>query len=117
MLNDVADDGLVNCSLGVEYPEVDAPCGTTPGSNPPVFGSIVGHSIPRSPEHQAFFDAEFRRPFGSGSWDWFIGANYSYEDNKWSQVHNLAGTGSAAWSMHGLASPTRTGYCNCLAAT
>jgi len=86
VLDDVADDGLVNCSTGDEFPE-DEDCTSK-------FGSIVGHSIPRGAEHQAFFDAEFRRPFGSGNWDWFIGANYSYEDNKWSQVHNLAGTGS-----------------------
>ena len=93
VLNDAADDNLINCSTGYEFPEMsDQACSTT--SNPPVFGSIIGKSIPRSPEHQAFFDAEFRRPFGTGNWDWFIGANYTYEDNKWSQVHNLAGTGS-----------------------
>jgi len=93
VLNDVADDGLVNCSTGYQFPEMsDQACSTT--DNPPVFGSIVGHSIPRSAERQAFFDAEFRRPFGSGDWDWFIGGNYFYESNKWSQVHNLAGTGS-----------------------
>jgi outer membrane receptor protein involved in Fe transport len=94
ILNDVADDGLVNCSTGYQFPDMSAEmCSAT--SNPPVFGSIVGQTIPRSAEHQAFFDAEFRRPFGSGNWDWFIGANYVYESNKWSQVHNLAGTGSA----------------------
>jgi outer membrane receptor protein involved in Fe transport len=86
VLDDVADNGLVDCSTGDQFPDVDG-CTSK-------FGSIVGHSIPRSPKNQWYFDVDFTRPFGSGAWDWFIGANYFYESNKWSQVHNLAGTGS-----------------------
>lgn len=98
VLNDVADDGLVNCSLGFQLPEFPGQsCSTNPGenNNPPVFGSIEGNVIPRTAEHQFFTDFDYRRPVGGGDWEWFIGANVAYESSKFAQVHNLADTGSA----------------------
>lgn len=86
VLNDVADDGLVNCSTGNEFPDV-------PGCTS-AFGSIVGNQIPRTAEHQVFTDVEYRRPFESGNgWQWYFGANYTFESSKYAQVHNLAETG------------------------
>lgn len=98
VLNDVADDGLVNCSLGFALPEfAGQSCSTNPGenNNPPAFGSIDGNKIPRTAEHQLFADVDLRRPLGAGDWDWFVGANLSYESSKFAQVHNLAETGDA----------------------
>ncbi len=91
VLNDVADDGLVNCSLGDEFPDPSDPN----ACNASLFGSIVGHEIPRTAEHQLYTDFDLRRPLGAGDLEWFIGANVSYESSKYSQVHNLAETGSA----------------------
>ena len=86
VLNDVADDGLVNCSTGDQFPEV-AGCQS-------LFGSLKGKQIPRTAEHQGNLDVELRKPLAAGDgWDWFIGANYSYESSKYSQVHNYAETG------------------------
>ena len=87
VLLDVADDGLVNCSTGDQFPDV---AGCTP-----LFGTIVGKRIPRSAKHMAFLDVDYRRPLGVTNWQWFIGANYAYESSKFAQVHNLAETGSA----------------------
>ena len=88
VLNDVADDGLVNCSTGEEFEDGDpTECSAS------LFGSIVGNRIPRAAENQLFADAELRRPLGSGDWEWFVGANVSYESSKFAQVHNLAETG------------------------
>ena len=98
VLLDVADDGLVNCSLGFqleEFPgQVCTTSSTNPNGNPPKFGPIAGKRIPRTAEHQLFFDAEFRQPFTSGSWEWFIGANFSHESSKFAQVTNFAETGN-----------------------
>lgn len=85
VLNDVLDDNLVNCSTGDQFPD-DPACQS-------LFGSIVGKQIPRTAEHQAYLDLEMRRPMGAGNWEWFAGANYSYESSKYAQVHNLAETG------------------------
>ena len=96
VLNDVADDGLVNCSLGFALPEfMGQNCSTNAGANnnPPAFGSIEGNQIPRTAEHQIFADAELRRPFRDGDWEWFAGVNVMYESSKYSQVHNLIETG------------------------
>jgi len=87
-LDDVADDGSLNCSTGNIDPD---PMECTPPN-----GSIVGNRIPRSAEHQFFIDAELRRPMGNGNWDWFIGANWSYESEKYTQVLNLAEYGAAS---------------------
>ncbi len=98
VLNDAADDGLINCSLGFALPEFPGQsCSTNPGAdnNPPAFGSIAGNQIPRTAEHMFFADAELRRPLGNGDWEWFTGINFSYESSKYAQVHNLAETGAA----------------------
>ena len=90
VLDDVADDGLVNCSTGNEFPDPNDPTECTS-----LFGSIEGNQIPRTAEHQLYADLDFRRPLGRGDWEWFFGANVSYESSKFSQVHNLAETGDA----------------------
>lgn len=92
VLQDVLDDGLSNCSTGFQFPSNTGSCGS---ANPAVFGSIVGREIPRTAEHQLFFDLDYRGPTGHGDWDFFAGANVSYESSKFSQVHNLAETGDA----------------------
>ena len=87
VLLDVADDGMINCSTGDQFPEVD---GCTS-----LFGDVKGKRIPRTAKHQLFADAEMRRPFANGDWRWFIGANFAYESSKFAQVHNEAKTGDA----------------------
>ncbi|MEO0574798.1 MAG: TonB-dependent receptor [Pseudomonadota bacterium] len=88
LLNDTVDDGLINCSIGDQFPE-DADCQS-------LFGSIDGNRIPRTAEHMLFLDAEYNRPLGSGDWNWYVGANYAYESSKFAQVLNLAETGNTA---------------------
>ncbi|MFK8015135.1 MAG: TonB-dependent receptor [Gammaproteobacteria bacterium] len=87
VLNDVADDGLVNCSLGDEFGD--------PGCSTSAFGSIAGNQIPRTAEHQFFFDAELRRSLNE-TWDWYGGIDYAFESSKFAQVHNLIETGDAS---------------------
>ncbi len=99
LLLDVADDGLVNCSQGFEFPEFDGQSCNSPGAdnNPPRFGSIVGKEIPRTAQHQLFVDAEVNGVLGSyTAWDWFVGASYSYESAKYVQVANFADYGEAS---------------------
>ncbi|GAB5459650.1 MAG: TonB-dependent receptor [Henriciella sp.] len=93
VLLDAADDGLVNCSTGFQFPDIGGTCSTT--NNPPLFGSIVGRKIPRTAENMAFFDLDYRGDGFSPDWEWFAGANVSYESSKYSQVHNQAETGDA----------------------
>ncbi|GAB5489234.1 MAG: TonB-dependent receptor [Parasphingorhabdus sp.] len=88
VLDDVADDGLVNCSTGDQFPGV-AGCQS-------LFGSIVGKDIPRAPVHQIFADVDYRRSIGSGDWTFFTGANVSLVSSSFAQVHNLAETGGSA---------------------
>ncbi len=88
VLDDVADNGLNDCSTGDEFPD-DDDCTA-------LYGSIKGHEIPRSAEHQAYVDAEYRRAFGNGGWEWHIGVDYSFESSKWAQVHNLIETGDTS---------------------
>jgi iron complex outermembrane recepter protein len=88
VLNDVADDRLVNCSTGDQFP-------LTTGCQS-LFGSIVGKRIPRAPSHSAFIDVDFRTPIGSGDWNFFAGANVTYRSNSFAQVDNLAGTGDSS---------------------
>ena len=89
LLIDVADDGLVNCSQGDQFPE-ESGCTS-------LFGSIEGRKIPRTAEHQLFFDVEMTRPLGTAEgWDWYAGFNYSYESSKYAQVLNLAETGDTS---------------------
>jgi len=107
LLYDVEDDGLNNCSLGKQVDTLA--CSSTNMK----WGSIVGKQIPRSARHQAYAGIELRRPLGigDGSWDYVLGADYSYESSKYAQVLNLAETGdtnllaarlgivSDAWSL------------------
>ena len=87
VLLDVADDGMANCSTGDQFPEDPTDCVS-------LYGDITGKRIPRTAEHQLFFDAEYRQSFTSGTWEWFIGANYSHESSKFAQVTNFAETGN-----------------------
>ncbi|MHA7819817.1 MAG: TonB-dependent receptor [Erythrobacter sp.] len=90
VLNDVADDRLVNCSTGDQFPDVDG-CQS-------LFGSIAGKSIPRAPRHRIFADASYRSGTEIGvndEWDFFTGANITYTSSSFAQVHNLARTGDA----------------------
>ncbi len=89
VLLDAADDGLINCSTGDQFPQVE---GCTS-----LFGAIKGKRIPRTAEHQLFADVELRGPIADwDGWQWFIGANYAYESSKFSQVHNEAETGETS---------------------
>jgi len=90
VLNDVADDRLVNCSTGDQFPDVSG-CQS-------LFGSIDGQAIPRAPKHRAFVDVDMRAPTNigkNGDWEFFTGANITYTSNSFAQVHNLARTGGA----------------------
>ena len=87
VLNDVADDGLVNCSTGDQFPSV-ADCQS-------LFGSIKGKRIPRAPVHRVFLDADYRTPLGNSDWMVFAGANVTLTSTSFAQVHNLAETGDS----------------------
>ena len=89
LLLDAADDGMVNCSTGKQFPNVESCTGNSK------FGSIAGKLVPRTATHQVFADAELRRALGNG-WEWYVGANYAYESSKFAQVHNEAETGETA---------------------
>ncbi|MEM9570624.1 MAG: TonB-dependent receptor [Pseudomonadota bacterium] len=93
VLLDTLDDGEVNGSVGCEIRE--DPADPTSECLQNAFGSIVGREIPRTAEHQIFFDLDYRGATGYGEWDFFAGANVSYESSKFSQVHNQAETGDA----------------------
>lgn len=86
LLLDVADDGLTNCSTGRQFPAVESCTGNA------TFGSIAGKQVPRTAKHQLFVDVEVRRPMDNG-WEWYAGANYTFESSKFAQVHNEAETG------------------------
>lgn len=89
VLNDVADDRLVNCSTGDQFPNV--------GGCQSLFGSLDGKAIPRAPRHRIFADLNYRSAteIGGGDWDVFMGANITYTSSSFAQVHNLARTGDA----------------------
>ncbi|MDJ0652958.1 MAG: TonB-dependent receptor [Xanthomonadales bacterium] len=87
VLNDAADDGLINCSIGDQFPDVE---GCTS-----LYGSIVGKKVPRTAEHQLFFDVGYRQPFQNNNWEWYVGGNVSYESEKFAQVHSFAEWGEA----------------------
>ena len=69
LIQDVADDGLVNCSRGDNFPLI-AGCQS-------LFASIKGKRIPRAPEHTMFVDLDYRTPIGNGDWKLFAGATNS----------------------------------------
>ena len=87
VLNDVADDGLVNCSTGDEFPDV--------GGCQSAFGSIEGRRIPRAPVHRVFADVGYQVPLGSSDWELFAGANVTLTSTSFAQVHNQAETGDS----------------------
>jgi len=88
LLLDFADDGEANCSTGDQFPD-DPECTSA-------FGDITGKEIPRAARHQLFFDAEINGVLGDYTeWNWFMGANYSYESSKYVQVANFAEYGEA----------------------
>lgn len=93
VLLDTLDDGLVNGSVGCEI--LADPNDPSSDCLQNAFGSIVGREIPRTAEHQIFFDLDYRGETGHGDWDFFAGANIAYESSKFSQVHNQAETGDA----------------------
>ncbi|MGP1275502.1 MAG: TonB-dependent receptor [Caulobacterales bacterium] len=75
---------------------------TAPGTGTQFFGatgncSIAGNRIPLTSEHQLSLNAEVRAPIGStGTLEWFLRGDYTYESSKFVQVHNLAETGDAS---------------------
>ena len=89
-LNDVLDDGLVNCSLGLADPAVA--CITTGDNTLP--GSIVGRQLPRQAKHMYNIGANFTQAV-SENWSIVMNANVSHESKKFVQVHNLAWVGAA----------------------
>ncbi len=90
LLNDTVDDNLINNSISGGVPCLEATTTTCQQ-----VGSIVGKRIPRTAEDMLFFDVELRRPLNN-DWNWYVGANYSYESSKFAQVLNLAETGSTS---------------------
>ena len=87
VLNDVADDRLVNCSTGDQFPNL-AGCQS-------LFGSIKGKRIPRAPVNQVFADLDFHAPLGSSDWKFSTGANVTLLSTSFAQVDNLAETGGS----------------------
>jgi outer membrane receptor protein involved in Fe transport len=90
VLNDVADDGLVNCSTGDQLPNISG-CQS-------LFGDITGKSLPRAPQHTIFVDLDYRRDIGSSGWQGFAGINAYLLSSSYAQVHNLAETGDSVVS-------------------
>ena len=86
-INDVLDDGMRNCSLGVSAETGSCFVGI---SHTPAQGSIVGNRTPLSSEHQVSASIDYAGPLGNADWNWFAGANVSYESEKYVQVLNLA---------------------------
>ena len=86
VLDDVADDGLVNCSTGDQFPDADCQS---------LFGSIKGKRIPRAPVHQIFADVDYRTDIGDSGWKIFAGGNVTLISSSFAQVHNLAKTGGS----------------------
>ncbi|OBX17847.1 hypothetical protein A9995_14385 [Erythrobacter sp. QSSC1-22B] len=87
VLNDVADDRLVNCSTGDQFPEIRG-CQS-------LFGSIRGQRIPRAPVHRVFVDVDYRQPLGDGDWEFFAGGNVTFTSEAFVQVSNLASYGDS----------------------
>ena len=86
-LLDVIDDGLRNCSLGLDI--AAAPCLAGSVHNA-AEASIVGRRLPLSAEHQVSAGIDYVRPLGNADTEWFIGGDLSYESEKFVQVQNLA---------------------------
>ena len=87
VLNDVADNGLVDCSIGDQFPDV-AGCQSK-------FGDLTGKRLPRAPQHSLFVDLDYRRNIGTSGWQVFAGMNAYVLSSTFAQVHNLAATGDS----------------------
>ncbi len=85
VLNDALDNNLIDCSIGDQFPD-DTTCQS-------LFGSIAGNKVPRTAEHQVFFDVDFRQQVEGTEWEFFVGGNFAHESSKYAQVHNQAETG------------------------
>jgi len=57
-------------------------------------GSIAGQRIPRVPEHAVSVRAGYEAPL-AGDFKWFVRSDLSLESNRFAQVDNLNGAGSA----------------------
>jgi outer membrane receptor protein involved in Fe transport len=110
VLADVADDGQVNCSLGLspagqtrvnalraQFPSLASTLICNDATGAVYFGkygSIAGRKLPRVPEHNINLGLDYSRPL-AGDWILNTGANLSYESKKYVQVDNLAYYGEA----------------------
>jgi outer membrane receptor protein involved in Fe transport len=56
------------------------------------FGDVAGNQSPRVPEHQFGFNTRYELPLSWGGL--YVGADYTYEDSRFAQEHNLIETGS-----------------------
>jgi len=90
VLNDVADNGLVDCSTGDQLPNI-AGCQSR-------FGDLTGKRLPRAPVHTVFVDLDYRRDIGNSGWQAFAGINAYLLSSSFAQVHNLAETGDSVIS-------------------
>ncbi|GEM_PF-408997 len=84
---DVADDGRLNCSTGLQDPSL--PC----NSDNVLYGSIVGRQLPRSPKHSFSAGINYTRSV-TDQMDIILNASISRESKKYVQVHNLAYVGA-----------------------
>ncbi len=84
---DVADDGRLNCSIGLQDPALACSSENT------LYGSIVGRQLPRSPKNTFNVGMNYTRAL-TDVMDLTLNANASHESKKFVQVHNLAWVGS-----------------------
>ena len=56
------------------------------------FGNVAGNQSPRVPEHQFGFNTRYDLPLSWGGL--YVAADYTYEDSRFAQEHNLIETGS-----------------------
>ena len=87
ILNDAADNGLVDCSVGDQFPNI-AGCQS-------LYGAIRGKRVPRAPLHTMFVDVDYRVPFGGSDWQFFVGGNVNHISTSFDQVSNFAETGGS----------------------
>ena len=87
VLLDAADNGLIDCSTGRQFP--------APQACVSVYGSIVGKQIPRAPQNALFVDFDWRHPLGNDL-TVFTGANVNMLSNNYEQVTNFVKTGGSA---------------------
>ncbi len=111
VLNDVADDGQLNCSRGLA-PAYATLVAAIRAANPNIapttlichndtgtqyfgaYGDISGRKLPRVPEHNINFSVDYARPL-TDTWTLTTAGSISYESRKFVQVDNLAYFGEA----------------------